>query len=376
MMRHPQQRRRRSWLHELGHRLKVLCLLILFWFAIGSIVLAAEPTATLKAVLLDASQFDEVRAATLRLADFNAVVLRVESNRESSKREIARAFAVAQRHQLPCYFWIEVARCPTLADKRPELMASLQGHPEWRRFFPQSPQASDNEVVKTYPWVPIMSREGFDAQLARVTKLLEGLPAPDGLFLNDLQGAPSACGCGHPLCRWTTDYGPKRTNEKLGHEAAAQFVAAVAKASHVPRVIPVWATECEAHDKTTLCAGVGCYEGLCWKEFVRQLTPLAERSEPIALLLPFREFERDLPIYPDRAGWIREAVELMQTQPRRHRGTPVPPERLITVLQGWDVTHREVMAQIAQSQLAGASGFIVSLVPIDQSWEPRIMPLK
>ena len=353
-----------------------MCLLILFWSAIGSIVLAAEPTAALRAVLLDARQFDEARTATLRLADFNAVVLRVESNRESSKREIARAFATAQRHQLPCYFWIEVARCPSLADKRPELMASLQGHPEWRRFFPQSPQASDNEVVKTYPWVPIMSREGFDAQLARVTKLLEGLPTPDGLLLNDLQGAPSACGCGHPLCRWTTDYGPKRTNEKLGPEAAAQFVAAVSKASHVPLVIPVWATECEAHDKTTLCAGVGCYEGLCWKEFVKQLTPLAERSEPVALLLPFREFERDLPNYPDRAGWIREGVELMQTQPRRHRGTPVPAERLITVLQGWDVTHREVMAQIAQSQLAGANGFIVSLVPIDQSWEPRIMPLK
>ena len=153
-------------------------------------------------------------------------------------------------------------------------------------------------------------------------------------------------------------------------------MVAVQKASRVPRVIPVWTTECEAHDKQELCAGIGCYEGLCWKEFVKQLTPLAERSESLALLLPFRAFERDLPIYPDRAGWIREAIELMQTQPTRHRGTPVPPERLIAVLQGWDVTHREVMAQIAQSQLAGAGGCIVSLVPIDQSWEPRIMKWK
>ncbi len=351
-------------------------LLALICGVLVSSTFAADANDSLRAVLVDAPLFDEVRAATLRLADFNAVVLRVDSNRQSSRLEIARAFAIAQRHQLPCYFWVEVARCPVLADQRPELMASLQGHPEWRRFFPQSPQPRDDEVVKTYPWVPIMSREGFDAQLDRVTKLLDGLPTPAGLFLNDLQGAPSACGCGHPLCRWTTDYGPKRTTAKLGPDAAAQFVEAVSKATRVPRVIPVWATECEAHDKTTLCAGIGCYEGLCWKELVKQLTPLAERSDPIALLLPFREFERDLPIYPDRAGWIREAIELMQTQPARHRGTPLPPGRLIAVLQGWDVTHREVMAQIAQAHLAGAGGCILSLVPIDQSWEPRIMPWK
>lgn len=337
---------------------------------------AKEPTTNLRAVLLDSRQLDEARALTLRLAGFNAVVLPVDDASKSSQGDISRAFEVAQRHRFPCHYWIEVARCPMLADKRPELMASLQGHPEWRRFSPQSPEPRDDEVVKTYPWVPIMSREGFDAQFARVTKLLDGLPAPDGLFLNDLQGAPSACGCGHPLCRWTTDYGPKRSTAKLDPDAAAQFVNAVAKTTRAPQVIPVWTTECEAHDKTTLCAGVGCYEGLCWKEFTKQLTPLAERSEPIALLLPFRTFERDLPIYLDRAGWIREALEMMQTQPARHRGRPVPPQRLIAVLQGWDVTHREVLAQIAQVQLAGASGFIVSHVPIDQSWEPRIMKWK
>ena len=337
---------------------------------------AAEPSDSLRAMLIDADQLDEVRAATLRLANFNAVVLRIDDGSESSRRAIRRACETAKRHELPCHYWIEVARCPVLADERPELMASLQGHPEWRRFYPKTSEPRDDEVVKTYPWVPIMSREGFDAQLARVMKLLEGLPTPAGLFLNDLQGAPSACGCGHPLCRWTTDYGPKRSTAKLGPDAAARFVDAVSQAARVPRVIPVWATECEAHDKPTLCAGIGCYEGLCWKEFTKQLTPLAERPEPLALLLPFREFERDLPIYPDRAGWIREAIELMQTQPARHRGTPVPPQRLIAVLQGWDVTPREVMAQIAQAQLAGAGGYIVSRVHLDQSWEPRLLKWK
>jgi hypothetical protein len=255
-------------------------------------------------------------------------------------------------------------------------MASLQGHPEWRRFFPKCPLPADDEVVKTYPWVPVLSREGFDAQLARVRKLLDGLPRPAGVFLNDLQAAPSACGCGHPLCRWTSDYGPKRTTKPLDPDAAAQFVIEVAQATGVPRVIPVWTTECEAHDKHELCAGVGCFEGLCWKEFSQQLTPLAERTESLALLLPFRAFDRDLPHYGERAGWIAEAVELMQTQPTRHRGKPVPPDRLITVLQGWDVTRREIMAQIAQTRLAGAAGYVISHVTIEQSWEPRIVKWK
>lgn len=353
-----------------------ITLLILTCGLLTANVRAAEPSVLFRAVLLEARQFDEARAATLRFADFNAVLLHIEDDRKSSRQDIIAAYETAQRHQLPCSYWIEVARCPTLADERPELMASLQGHPEWRRFFPQVPEPRDDEVVKTYPWVPVISHEGFDAQLARIKKLLDGLPKPDGLFLNDLQGAPSACGCGHPLCRWTTDYGPKRSTAKLGPDAAARFVAAVSKAARIPQVIPVWATECEAHDKQTLCAGVGCYEGLCWKEFAKQLAPLADRREPLALLLPFRAFERDLPIYPDRAGWIREAVELMRTQPVRHRGTPVPPDRLIAVLQGWDVSHRELMAQIAQAQLAGVRGFVVSQVAIDQSWEPRILKWK
>lgn len=355
--------------------MRILLLALIGGFLAVSVA-AAESPAEFRAVLLEAWQFDEAGATTLRLADFNAVVLRVVDDRKSSRRDIAAAVKLARQHQFPCSYWIEVARCPTLADERPELMASLQGHSEWRRFFPHAPEPRDDQVAKTYPWVPVMSREGFDAQLARVTKLLDGLPTPDGLFLNDLQGAPSACGCGHPLCRWTTDYGPKRSTAKLGPEAAVRFVAAVSKAARVSNVIPVWTTECEAHDKQTLCAGVGCYEGLCWKEFARQLAPLAERPEPIALLLPFRAFERDLSIYPDRAGWIREAVELMQTQPARHRATPVPPDRLITVLQGWDVTHREVMAQIAQARLAGVRGFVVSHVPIDQTWEPRLIHWK
>ena len=112
---------------------------------------------------------------------------------------------------LPLHYWIEVARCPELADAHPNWMASLQGHPEWRRLFANPPTPGDNEVVKTYPWVPILARETFDAQFARIRELLKDRPQPAGLFLNDIQGSPSACGCGSHLCRWTSDYGKLRT---------------------------------------------------------------------------------------------------------------------------------------------------------------------
>ena len=103
-------------------------------------------------------------------------------------------------------------------------MASIQGHPEWRRFFPDFPKETSKNIVKVYPWIPIFYKEAFEKQLKKVSLLLEGLPDPTGLFLNGLQGAPSACGCGHPLCRWTTDYGPKRTATPLSTMAPTLFM--------------------------------------------------------------------------------------------------------------------------------------------------------
>ena len=127
-------------------------------------------------------------------------------------------------------------------------MASLQTHDEWRRFFPDLPSLAANEVAKTYPWVPILSREPFTAQLDRIKRLLASRPKSELVFLNDLQGAPSACGCGNPLCRWTSDYGQKRTTTPLGDDAATLFVNAVKKTVPESAVIPVWTTECEQHD--------------------------------------------------------------------------------------------------------------------------------
>ena len=163
----------------------------------------------------------------LRGTGYSAVALLLTGTDDRSAQADRQAADRIGKAGLDLYYWIEVGRCPELADKHPRWMASLQGHPEWRRFHPDFPQPKDDEVVKTYPWTPIFYREAFEAQLSRIQRLVTTRPSAQGLFLNDLQGAPSACGCGNPVCRWTTDYGPIVTATRLGNDAPANFVAAV-----------------------------------------------------------------------------------------------------------------------------------------------------
>lgn len=332
----------------------------------------------LRSVMLSAEQ---VTAAELHRIDDsadNAVVLQLAGVSEQQRRHELAAARLINESGLDLYYWIEIARCPELADAHPEWMASLQGHTQWRRFFKDAPQPKkDVEVIKNYPWVPVLYQESFQAHLRRVEKLLHEKPAAKGVFLNDLQGAPSACGCGNPLCRWTADYGPIKTATPLEPDAAAQFVAAVKKLSPESEVIPVWLTECEEHDgaKDGLCAGVGCYKGICWKAWTEQLMPLAKQSQRVGVLLPFDAFERELPRYGNKAGWVRFALESFQKMPPRRGGNAVPAQRLIAVLQGWDVSQAAIEAQQKQTNRAGAAGYIVSRTKIDQSWRPRLYKL-
>jgi len=317
------------------------------------------------------------RISELRHAGYSAVVLMLGRSDERSTSADCQAAERLRKAGLDLYYWIEVGRCPELADLHPRWMASLQGHPEWRRFHKNFPQPKDDEVVKAYPWTPVFYREAFDAHLARIERLLATRPAAKGVFLNDLQGAPSACGCGNPVCRWTTDYGPIVTATRLGDDAPAKFVAAV---KHLlpggTGVIPVWTTECEEHDKSNnaLCAGVGCYKGTCWKVYSRQLKPLAAQTETLGALLLYKEFRQDGPPYKNRAGWIGHALRHgFGDQPAKHGGTAVAASRLIAVLQGWNVNKQEIEAQIDQAGAAGAAGYVVALAPIDQSWQPRML---
>ena len=143
-------------------------------------------------------------------------------------------------------------------------------------------------------------------------------------------------------------------------------------------VIPVWTTECEQHDgaEDGLCAGVGCFQGICWRAYTKQLMPVAKQSARLGVLLPYRAFQRDLPIYGHEAGWLMHAVKSFQTMPVRHRGAPIPPSRLIAVLQGWDLSDQKVAMQIDVAKRAGVAGFLVAYAEIEQDWKPKTFKWK
>ena len=268
-------------------------------------------------------------------------------------------------------YWIEVARSPSMADAHPEWMSSLQGHDEWRRMFPDLKPAMPDEVVKNYPWVPILYTESFAAHLERIEHLLRDLPMPKRIWLNDLQGGPSACGCGHRLCRWTADYGPIHTATPLGDDAAADFVRAVAEKFPAAEIIPIWATECEEADEHESCGGVGCFDGICWQAYTRQLMHLEKVAPRIGVQCFYKVFERDLPRYGGRAGWIQFALRSFQEMPPQRGGRAIPANRLIAVVQGWDVDDAEQQSQIKFAAQAGATGYLIAKFPIAQGWEPR-----
>lgn len=339
---------------------------------------AEKPAERLNAALLDLNEVTDERIAALRAAGTNALAIALDSSTAEERQQEVAAAERIRDSGMNLYYWIEVARCPQLADAHPEWMASLQGHQEWRRLFQDPVVPTADQVVKVYPWVPVLNEQGFQSQLERIHQLLADRPPAAGLFLNDLQAAPSACGCGNTLCRWTTDYGPIRTTTALTETAAADFVAAVRQLVPQSRVIPVWTTECEEHDTAGdgACAGVGCFKGTCWKVYTAQLMPVAKQNEQLAILAPFREFQRDLPVYGRPAGWVEHAVRSFQTMPPQHGGEPIVPARLITVLQGWDVTPDEIAAQVQAADDSGVAGYLVSYARIDQDWEPRAFQFK
>ncbi len=338
--------------------------------AFAVLLAATADAASINGVLLTAAQASPQRLRSLKKQGANAVVLSLSNEQSSQERAAAERIL---KSGLRLYYWVEVGRNNALADEHPEWMASLQGHPEWRRFFPDLRRPGDGEVVKNYPWVPVVYQESFNAHLRRVGKLLKQQPEPSGVFLNDLQSAPSACGCGNSFCRWTPDYGPIKTATRLGDDAAARFVLAVQAFIPKSQIIPVWTTECEEHDQADRCAGVPCYPNTCWKEYSKQLMPLARDVQQLAALVPYKAFDRDQPRYGPTAGWVKSAIRSFAEMPPKREGQAISANRIIAILQGWDVSDEEVKAQIARSAEAGSAGYVVSLTRIEQSWAPRIV---
>lgn len=360
------------------------CALLFCWWvgaSLAAVVLGdepAEPVAEpLRAVLIAPETATKSQLEQAQSLGMNAVVLPLtftDTGRARPPDLLKQAAVRIGDAKLAVYYWIEIGRCPELADAHPEWMASLQGHPEWRRLFRNPPVPGRSEVVKNYPWVPILYKESFAAHLERVQTLLRDLPPPQGIFLNDLQGAPSACGCGNTLCRWTADYGDIKTATPLEPDAAAQFVQQLEQLIPGVEMIPVWTTECEEPDcdEDGHCAGVGCFEGICWKAYTSQLMPVAERCQRLGALLLYKSLQRDLSRYGPRGSWIPVGLETFRTMPPKRGGKAISADRLIAVLQGWDVPLSETEFQQQLALQAGAGGFVLATVKIDQSWQPRI----
>lgn len=342
---------------------------ILFVLAIGlgainhGITLASETT---KVVMMSASQANEENILKWKKEGYD-IALEINSVDQSILSGIERI----KKHAGSVDYFFEVGRCPQLAASHPEWMASIQGHHEWRRMFPDTPKPDKGEVIKVSPWVPIFNREPFDAHVARIKSMLVKLPKPKRIWLNDIQGAPSACGCGHPLCRWTTDYGPLKTATPIGDSAPAEFLAEIKKLANGSKVIPIMTSECEEADQHTVCGGVGCFKGICWKAFTRQLDQAAKQAPEIGVACFYKAFDRDLPRYREKAGWIRYAVESFEKMPKIRNGTGVKTNRLIAVLQGWDVTPEELNQQIVVAQKIKTAGTLICLAKVDQDWKPK-----
>jgi hypothetical protein len=329
---------------------------------------AESPPAPFQGVLLSPAQATEAELNQAKQEGWNAVALLLDEDTAPATPEAAKRVL---RAGLALHYWLEIGRSKALADAHPEWMASLQGHPEWKRFFPEFKLPNEQCVAKTYPWVPILYRESFDAQRERVRRLLSEQPVARGVFLNDLQGAPSACGCGHPLCRWTSDYGPILTATRLGDDAAGKFVAAVKNLVPNGVVYPVWATECEQGDQAELCGGVGCFAGTCWKAWSRQLAPLAKEADTIAVLALAGTFQRRTAPADSEQAWPTKPLRAFEQMPPQRAGKSISTKRLLAVLEAWDAPPASVRAQAQQALKTGAAGFLIAKTRLDQSWEPK-----
>ena len=110
---------------------------------------------------------------------------------------------------------------------------------------------------------------------------------------------------------------------------------------------------------------------------MRQLMPIAVTSKRIAVMATYKQFQRDIPQYGKaEASWVRFVVKTFETMPPKNKGKAISSTRIVTVIQGWDVTAEEIAAQKIASQEAGANGYVIAFDKIEQSWSPKIVRWK
>ena len=120
--------------------------------------------------------------------------------------EVKEAVRAADAAGLKSQAWVQVARDPEAAQKRPEWMHCPQHH-EWLRRFPEYPGMHPALVA---PYIGLNTQAAFEYALARTKHKIEAAGWARQVWLADIQGPPMGCGCGNPCCRsWDNAPGPK-----------------------------------------------------------------------------------------------------------------------------------------------------------------------
>ncbi len=313
----------------------------------------------------------------LRATGINAIVLAAGIN--APTEAIDTLVALLNRERFRVYLWLDVGRNPSLAMNRPDWVAGMGSHDDWRARFPDAPKPGEKERIGIHPWVSIWYRDVLADRHEAILRFVRGRQGIRGVFLNQIQGAPSACGCANDQCRWTVDYRMPGGPEKVDGVPAALLLAGLKRELPGLEWIPVCTTECEEVDQakggTGYCGTVHCYSGLCWKESTREMEAIArEAAGEIALLLTAKSFRRELPAYDAAGGWPAFALHFFETIPPKYDHAPIPARRFISVVEarGLDAAGEKALAD--GTLKAGAGGVLLVRTPIDESWEPRIVP--
>jgi hypothetical protein len=322
-----------------------------------------------KAWLLPAEQW--AAEATARAAvGVTAAVVPIAA--EADRGAVNRALAAAQAAGLEPYLWVEVARDEAAARAHPEWLSEPQ-HTEWLELFPEQDWTGRHAVV--YPWICVNNRAVFEYARDRVCRLVNAIDAPlAGVFVSDIQGGPVGCGCGNDLCRsWDNSPGEKiapSPYERPETFFSVVFLNELRRRLPGMTLVPIICEECEAgitmdgidspDELLGKCHGVPCRP--CSTDYYPRLIDSLVDEPRVGLLSFYKLWRRNVPLWGPEAGWVGAVL-------RRYRERD-PAQRLISVLQGWDVSEAELSAQIAQSRAGGSAGYLVAGMAMDQSFWP------
>lgn len=292
----------------------------------------------------------------------------------------------ARKLGLSVWGWIEVGRDAAAAEAHPEWM-HLPQHHEWLEDFPEWEASGGGYQALVAPWICVNNRAAFDYALTRVRSLVESAPRLDGLFLNDIQGAPVGCGCGNVLCRsWDNSPGEKIAptpyqNPDVYFSQVFWQACVKSLSNSLPKsaILPIICGECEIgvtmggvespDEQRGTCRGIACSRPCAlvyWPGLVRSLATANGGPNQVGLLTPYRLFDRDTPLYGATGAWVGASVA--------HYREYDPEAKIVAVVQGWEVTPGEHAEQIEQAARGGATAILTLEEPLEQSWWPVPLP--